>query len=145
MKERMKMNRKACAAICAAAVLILIAAFFLYQLNQRRSKGTDRDGFYTGYVILTDHGAYFEAKYDSNFFDKGELVKINYQPDGVLIDFPEDEVSTGDEIRMEIHRGGDLLPPVAIVDGYEKISSGGADRIDPAVLEKLKELGCQVK
>ena len=72
-------------------------------------------------------------------------MKINYQPDGVLIDFPEDEVSTGDEIRMEIHRVGDLLPPVAIVDGYEKISSGGADRIDPAVLEELKELGCQVK
>ena len=44
-------------------------------------------------------------------------------PDGVLIDFSEDEVSTGDEIRMEIQRVGDLLPPVAIVDGYEKISS----------------------
>lgn len=145
MKERMKMNRKACAAIFAAVVLVLIAAFFLYQLNQRRSKGTDGDGFYTGYVILTDQGVYFETKYDSNFFDTGELVKINYQPDDVLIDFPEDEVSTGDEIRMEIHRVGSMLPPVAIVDGYEKISSGGADRIDPAILEKLKELGCQVK
>ena len=145
MMGRTKKNLNMYAVVLATVVLILIMAFFLYQLNQRRSKGTDGDGFYTGYVILTDRGAYFEAKYDSNFFNTGELVKINYQPDGPLIDFPADEVSTGDEIRMEIHRVGDLLPPVAIVDAYEKISSGSVERIDSSILEELEELGCQVK
>ena len=143
--ERMKKNLNIYAVVFVAVVLILIAAVFLYQLNQRRSKGTDGNGFYIGYVVLTDKGAYFEAKYDSIFFEAGDLAKINYQPDGVLIDFPVDEVSTGDEIRMEIHRVGDLLPPVAIVDGYEKISSGGVDRIDSSILEELEKLGCQIE
>ena len=145
MVERIKMNRKVCAVFFVAMVLVLVIAVLLCKLNQRRSKGTDGDGFYTGYVVLTDKGAYFEAKYDSIFFEAGDLAKINYQPDGVLIDFPVDEVSTGDEIRMEIHRVGDLLPPVAIVDGYEKISSGGVDRIDSSILEELEKLGCQIE
>ena len=145
MAEHMKRNRKVFAVVFIAVILVLIIMVLLYNLNQRRSEYTDGNGFYTGYVVLTNQGAYFEAKYDSNFFNTGELVKINYQPDGPLIDFPADEVSTGDEIRMEIHRVGDLLPPVAIVDAYEKISSGSVERIDSSILEELEERGCQVE
>ena len=145
MAEHMKRNRKVFAVVFIAVILVLIIMVLLYNLNQRRSEYTDGNGFYTGYVVLTNQGAYFEAKYDSNFFNTGELVKINYQPDGPLIDFPEDEVSTGDEIRMEIHRVGGSLPPVAIVDAYEKISSGSVERIDSSILEELEERGCQVE
>ena len=145
MAEHMKRNRKVFAVIFIAVVLVLIIMVLLYNLNQRRSEFTDGNGFYTGYVVLTNQGAYFKAKYDSNLFNAGDLVKINYQPDDVLIDFPTDEVSTGDEIRMEIHRVGSSLPPVAIVDAYEKISSGSVERIDSSILEELEELGCQVK
>lgn len=124
---------------CAA---LLAAAGIHGFLNNRRAD----DGYHYGYAIVTDKGFFFEAKQDYGFFSKGDLVKVNYLylPDGTFIEFPTDGLSTGDEIRMVINRTGDSLPPVAMVEDFEKVSSGSVDRISPEIQKRLQDDGFNI-
>lgn len=137
------MNRKRAIIAALGCVILLVAMAGVYGFLKFRQAD---DGYYYGYAIVTDRGFFFEAKRDYGFFEEGELVAVNYlyQPDGTFIDFPTDGLSTGDEIRMVINRTGDLLPPVAMVEGFEKVSSGTADRISPEIQKRLQDDGYRI-
>ena len=45
---------------------------------------------------------------------------------------------------MVINRTGDLLPPVAMVEGFEKVSSGTSDRISPEIQKRLQDDGYRI-
>ncbi len=122
-------------------VSVILLIFFIYRMAGSFLTNTDGNGHYSGFVVITDKAVFFEARKDSDLFSAGELLRINYQPENVLTDFPTDTVSTGDEIRMEIQRVENLIPRVAIVTGSEMIKAGSIDNIDPQNIKELEDNG----
>ncbi len=125
--------------IIFAAVLLTI---FVYAAKSKSADETGSAAFdgYSGYIIKTDRDPFFVSDNQSAMLSENELVRMQFEN----IDFPAEDFSTGDKIKIYFQRVGDLNPRVAFVDGIERIEAGNVDNIDTEVLNELENLGYDI-